>query len=339
MKMDILENASGYDYRQTLPCRFTLPSDEKSGTFKGVASAFDVADSYGTQTMPGSFKKTLKAKGLFPALWSHNVFDPIGVLTGQEGEAGLEVDGEFNLDVQSAREKRSLARQGAVTGLSIGFNIVKERLNKDTGIREILEVDLWEVSLCVFPSNQKARLIEVRSSRPPDLRPFPNEHAAVLRAEEDFADGTWRRKSDGTLYGKVKVPATIDVVWAKLKGAAGPDDYPVPHGLRFQAKDWTVAEAKAWLADNDVKYKSFEPAKRSILGAIEALAGILEDKERFDAQELLKLDQAVAALAERRAEGERLLSGAGGSDASVEAFLDDYAAELKRRRDLLGLGK
>lgn len=335
--MDIQGNSQAYDYRQAFLCRFTLPADEKSGTFKGLASAFDVADSYGTQTMPGSFKKTLKQKGIFPALWSHNIYDPIGILTGAESDRGLEIDGEFNLDVQSAREKRSLARQGAVTGLSIGFNIIRERTNKDTGIREILEVDLWEVSLCVFPSNQKARLVEVRSSAQ-ELRPFPNEHAAVLRDEDDFADGTWRRKGDGTIFGKIKVPATIDVIWAKLKGAAGPDDYPHPHGLRFPTKDWTAAEAKAWMADNDVKYKSFEPAKRSLLGALEALTGVLEDQERFDARELVKLEQAVKALAERQAEAERLLRGAGGSEPIVERILDDYEAELKRRRAALGLG-
>jgi HK97 family phage prohead protease len=286
--------------------------------------------------MPGSFKKTLKQKGKFPTIWSHNIYEPIGVLTGEESSRGLEVDGDFNLDVQRAREIRSLARQGAVNGLSIGFNILKERLNKETGVREILEVDLWEVSLCVCPSNPLALVDEVRGL---ELRPFPNEHAAVLRAEEDFADGTWRRKSDGTIYGRVKIPATIDVVWAKLKGAAAEDDYPVPHGLRFPTKEWTAAEAKAWLADNEVKYISFEPAKRSILGAIEALTGILADKERFDALELLKLEGSVAALAERLAEAERLLRGAGGSGVADLEALDAYGAGFSGLRERLGLRK
>jgi len=323
------------EHRAVYPFRFTTLADE-AGRFTGCASPFGIADSYGTMTMPGSFKKTLKTKGKFPALWSHNVYEPIGTIGGAESDRGLDVDGKFTLGVQRAREVRDLAFDGAVNGLSIGFNIVKERTNKDTGIREILEVDLWEVSLCVFQANPKATIDEVRGL---ERRPFPNEHAAVLRAEEDFAEGTWRRKSDGTIHGKVKVPATIDVMWAKLKGAAAEDDYPVPHGLRFPTKDWTAAEAKAWLADNDVKYVSFEPAKRSILGAIESLTGILEDKERFDAQELFKLERAVKALAERHAEGERLLSGAGGSGPTVGEFLDGYAADLEALREQLGLGK
>lgn len=91
-------------------------------------------------------------------------------------------------------------------------------------------------------------------------RPYPNEHAARLKSPDDFDPDTFRRKADGTIYGSIKVPATADVIWGKLKGKSGEKDYPVPQAIRFPMKDWTEAEARKWLKDNDVKYILFEPA-------------------------------------------------------------------------------
>jgi len=91
--------------------------------------------------------------------------------------------------------------------------------------------------------------------------PYPNEHSARLKDPDDFAADSFRRKADGTIYGKIKVPATIDVIWGKLKGKDAPDDQPIPQALRFPTKDWTASEAKAWLEENKIKYVSFEPAE------------------------------------------------------------------------------
>lgn len=92
--------------------------------------------------------------------------------------------------------------------------------------------------------------------------PYPNEHSARLKDPDDFAADSFRRKADGTIYGKIKVPATIDVIWGKLKGKDAPDDQPIPQALRFPTKDWTADEAKAWLEENKVKYIDFEPAEK-----------------------------------------------------------------------------
>ncbi|HUV84723.1 MAG TPA: HK97 family phage prohead protease [Methanosarcinales archaeon] len=91
--------------------------------------------------------------------------------------------------------------------------------------------------------------------------PYENEHSARLKDPDDFDPDSFRRKADGTIYGHIKVPETIDVIWGKLKGANKPSDYPIPQALRFPTKDWTVAEAKKWLKDNDIKYISFEAAE------------------------------------------------------------------------------
>jgi len=96
--------------------------------------------------------------------------------------------------------------------------------------------------------------------------PLPNEHSARLRNPGDYKEkpdwskkGKFRRTSDGTLYGKIKVPETIDVIWGQLKSQSG--KAADPESLRFPTKGWTAAAAKKWLKDNKVKYIRFEPAQ------------------------------------------------------------------------------
>jgi len=91
-------------------------------------------------------------------------------------------------------------------------------------------------------------------------RPYPAEHAARLRNPDDFDSKSFRRTSGGTLYGSIKVPATIGIVWGKLKGKAEASDSPLPQALRFPIENWTAAQARAWLKKNDVKFIGFEAA-------------------------------------------------------------------------------
>jgi len=94
------------------------------------------------------------------------------------------------------------------------------------------------------------------------LRPYPNEHSARLRNPDDFDSKTFRRTEGGSLYGKIKVPKTIAIIWGKLKGKAKPSDPPIPQALRFPTKNWTADEAKKWLKTNNIKYEKFEPASQ-----------------------------------------------------------------------------
>lgn len=90
--------------------------------------------------------------------------------------------------------------------------------------------------------------------------PFPNEHSARLKSPTFAKPIRVRRTSgsgDATVDG-AKIPTTIDVVWYIIKSDG--KEVPVAQSLRFPIKKWTVAEAKAWLKKNEVKFMSFEPA-------------------------------------------------------------------------------
>lgn len=98
--------------------------------------------------------------------------------------------------------------------------------------------------------------------------PYENEHSARLKDPKDFKEQPdWAKKGqkfarspDGKIYGKIKVPSTVDVVWGQLKNQSGKQ--AAPQSLRFPTKNWTATEAKKWLKDNNVKYQRFEPAKK-----------------------------------------------------------------------------
>jgi len=92
--------------------------------------------------------------------------------------------------------------------------------------------------------------------------PYENEHSARLKNPKDFEPKSFRRTNGGTIYGTKKVPKTIAIIWAKLKGKSKPKDPVIPQALRFPTKSWTVQKAKKWLKDNNVEFQSFEPAKK-----------------------------------------------------------------------------
>src|ERR1041385_8651826 len=118
------------------------------GTFEGYASTFGNEDLGGDVVVQGAFSKTIADNPKRPLLWNHNSDEPIGMTTAAEDTAGLSVKGVLNLDVQRARETYSLMKQGAVKGLSIGYDPVRKD-HKD-GVRYLKELKLYEVSLVPF---------------------------------------------------------------------------------------------------------------------------------------------------------------------------------------------
>jgi len=149
---------------ETKELPFELKSfNEEAGTFSGYLSVFDVEDSYGDMVIKGAFKRTLRHKKEFPLLWSHDVTMPIGGFTGKEDAKGLLIDGKLTLGVQKAQEARALMLDKIVKGLSIGYQTVKEEIDNQTKKRKLLEVNLWEGSICVFGACPGAEVAEVKS--------------------------------------------------------------------------------------------------------------------------------------------------------------------------------
>ena len=134
--------------------------DEK-GKFEGYAAIYGKPDLFNESIEVGAFTKTLAEKKQFPVLWYHNPLSPIGLTTAEADSKGLHVDGQLNLEVQTAREKHALLIQKAIKGLSIGFRTLQDRWEK--GIRYLIEIKLYEVSLVTFQAHPKALVNSVKS--------------------------------------------------------------------------------------------------------------------------------------------------------------------------------
>ena len=148
---------------------FEIKAVSDDGLFSGYASVFDNVDSYGDIVRKGAFIESLgewEKKGKMPPiLWHHNPEDPIGVYTKmQEDEKGLYVEGKLLIDdVPRARQTHALMKAGAIDGLSIGYKVKEYSFDVENDIRELLKLNLSEVSIVTFPANPETRIEAVKS--------------------------------------------------------------------------------------------------------------------------------------------------------------------------------
>lgn len=138
------------------------------GVFSGYASVFGEVD-LGRDTIErGAFRQSLSERGAAQVrmLYQHDPAQPIGAWkTIREDARGLYVEGVLSPGVARAREVFSLMKTGALDGLSIGFRSVKARTDAKTGVRRILEAELWEISVVTFPMLPSARVSDVKHAR------------------------------------------------------------------------------------------------------------------------------------------------------------------------------
>lgn len=154
------------DIKQRSAFALEIKSIDADGRFAGYASVFDVTDSQRDIMRPGAFRASLKARN-YPVqlLWQHQWEKPVGVITELfEDKHGLYVEGRLLLEVAQAKEAHALLKAGAVRGLSIGYTVKQARRDPETGARELLAVELWEVSLVTMPANEAAQVTVVKST-------------------------------------------------------------------------------------------------------------------------------------------------------------------------------
>jgi HK97 family phage prohead protease len=154
-----------------------------AGLIEGYASLFDRVDDSGDMVLKGAFARSLTRRGAggVKMLWQHRAAEPIGVWTAiAEDARGLKVTGRLDLSVTRAREILSLMRKGAVDGLYIGFRARRATRDRTSGVRRLLEIDLWEISIVTFPMLDAARVSSVKRADPIMTRD------AAERAARDF---------------------------------------------------------------------------------------------------------------------------------------------------------
>jgi HK97 family phage prohead protease len=156
--------------------------DDTTGKFSGYLSTFGNVDYGNDSVQPGAFVKTIReAKStqsasdspyLFPILWQHNPNEPIGGFVNMAEDAkGLYVEGELDMDIPQGQRAYSGLKKKYIRGMSIGYDTVKERWEK--GVRNLIELRLWEGSIVTFPMNAEADVTTVKRRGAGKQRPIP----------------------------------------------------------------------------------------------------------------------------------------------------------------------
>jgi HK97 family phage prohead protease len=151
--------------------------DDAQGTIEAYGSVFDNEDQGGDVVRFGAFKRTIqnsksrvqagKAKFLAVMLWQHNAEQPIGGWTDlQEDSHGLLCKGQIILSTQLGKEAYELIKAGVIQEFSIGYEVMPNGSNYDgkTGVRNLTELRLWEVSPVTFAMNQEALLTSIKAN-------------------------------------------------------------------------------------------------------------------------------------------------------------------------------
>ncbi|SMP69352.1 prohead peptidase. Unknown type peptidase. MEROPS family U35 [Novosphingobium panipatense] len=121
----------------------------------GYAALFGTPDAGRDVIRPGAFARSLAERGEpLPLFWQHRADLRIGwIETAAEDARGLRV--VATVDNPSGAAGLALKR-GAVTGLSFGYRARAAR--KSPHGRELLDLDLFEVSLVTHPMQHGARV-------------------------------------------------------------------------------------------------------------------------------------------------------------------------------------
>lgn len=146
---------------------------ENRRVIRGYAAVFDqeaeIGGIYREVIRRGAFAKTLGERDQV-ALWDHESSLPLGrrskgTLTLREDAHGLYIEIEPP-DTTWGNDAYVSIQRGDVKGMSIGFRVIKADWHEDGAselwLREITEIDLWEVSPVTFPAYEQTE-VEARA--------------------------------------------------------------------------------------------------------------------------------------------------------------------------------
>jgi HK97 family phage prohead protease len=157
------------------------------GEFTAIAAAWTV-DRQREQIRRGAFADTIarwKASGKrIPVHWDHkgeasNVIGAIDPATMMETAEGLYVEGRLDLDdSDTAREAWRSMKDNRVA-LSFGYLVLDSTKRRD-GIKELRQLDLFEISIVPAPANPDTRFLSLKSMDDQELERVRTESRDLM---------------------------------------------------------------------------------------------------------------------------------------------------------------
>ena len=154
----------------------TVEVKADNGSITGYASTWTrEPDSWGDIVKQGAFTeciKRLKDEGrVIPFLYNHNEMDLknfIGtVVKLEEDDHGLLFNADFD-DTEEAQQARKLALDGRLCKFSFAYNVLEQgtvTLEDGRECNELRKLDIFEVSLVLYPANPDTSVVSVKSGK------------------------------------------------------------------------------------------------------------------------------------------------------------------------------
>ncbi len=165
---------------------FSVAATGAEGSFEGYGAVFNVlhdtsswmlGPEWQDRILQGAFTKSLaehKKNGTRPLMFTmHQRGNVPGAWRDvHEDKDGLFCGGEVSPRAisDSGVPLYELMKMGAINGLSIGFCVTKCALDEELMIRDIVEVELAEVSIVDIPGGPTARITDVKAGNPHDIQ-------------------------------------------------------------------------------------------------------------------------------------------------------------------------
>lgn len=188
---------------------------DETGYVEGLAAGYGNVDYGGDRILPGAFAKSIEGRAGVPMLLFHDQQRPVGKWAEfAETAEGLVVKGKISTKTRDGGEAYELVKDGALSGLSIGYDpLVKRMAGK---VRELVELALHEVSLVSIGMNPKALVSGVK-----ELEDSRNR----LAAGERLTEREWERMLKES-FGLSNAEAERAVRVNDLRNGQGEPDKP-----------------------------------------------------------------------------------------------------------------
>ena len=207
--------------------QFEIKQLHDSGHIEGLLAGFGDIDHGGDNLQAGCLSKSLAKRATpLPMLLHHDMKRPIGAWKEwQERPEGLYVKGSLTLSTRDAQEAHALAKDGALTGLSIGWKPIKGDTDRH-GVRTITEAELYEGSLVAVPMHDRARVTAIKqlTGSPADLERGLRELMGLSgRWARDGAFALWRikHKQDDDTAAEAQAIAILKESAARIAAIGG----------------------------------------------------------------------------------------------------------------------
>jgi HK97 family phage prohead protease len=148
-------------------------SENEGKTLVGYAAVWDSPSEYMGFTefvKRGAFSKTLNDGADVRLLIDHEgvplARSKSGTLALEEDERGLRVEAELDPMNPDAARIMSAMKRGDLSQMSFAFRTIKDNWNTDRSVRELREVQLFDVSVVTFPAYEQT-VAELRKKNEP----------------------------------------------------------------------------------------------------------------------------------------------------------------------------